>query len=241
MLSTVSSFGGLSAADIQKLFGAATVSSSSFGSTTASAAPSASTAGADDPMGAIKSILAQAQINQASSPIPAATTSAVQSTPATTIPVEVGNATAAYQALFAYQDSLRQEAQSEEQASNGALPSSFSQNNTLAQAEQEVYLALAAQEAGGVADQTATQQQQLISALENHTLKFTSANIPGYNETSQCSYVKGYGDYVSGSSDTGSQSGSYSAISQYLGTQNYFIMGNFGFTGWGNYGFIVSY
>ena len=142
-----------------------------------------------------------------------------------------------------------EEAKSEGQDSvsngtNGALPDPYiPQNITLAQAEQEFYLSLAAQvsAAGGtLAGQTAAQGQQLISALENHTLKFTSANIPGYSETFQSFGVKGYGGSV-GEGFSVSQSGSQSAIAQYLGTQNYFIMGNFGFTGWGNYGFIVSY
>ena len=168
MVSTVSSFGGFSAADIQMLFGAiggTSSSPSSSGSTTASAAPSA-TASANDPMSAIKSILAQAQINQASPSIPAATNSAVQSTLWTNIPVEVGNAAAAQQAFMAYEDSLQQEAKSEQQASvpngtNGALPDPFiPQNVTLAQVEQGFYLNLAAQVSaagGALAGQTAAQ------------------------------------------------------------------------------------
>ena len=249
MVSTVSSFGGLSAADVQMLFGAiGGTSSSSSGSTTTSAAPSASAASANDPTSAIKSILAQAQINQASSPIPAATASEVQSTPATDIPVEVGNAAAARQASNAYQESLQQEAKSEQQASvsngtNGPLSDPFiPQNITLAQVEQGIYLSLAAQVSDGpLGGQTAAQRQQLISALENHTLKFTSANIPGYSETCQLFGAKGSGGTVSGSGISVSQSGSDSAITQDLGTQNYFIMDNGGFTGWGNYGLIVSY
>ena len=68
MVSTVSSFGGLSAADVQMLFGASS-SSSSSSATSASAVQSAPTsvsaAGANDPANAIKAILARAQIEQA--------------------------------------------------------------------------------------------------------------------------------------------------------------------------------
>src|ERR1700694_905609 len=65
MLSSLNSFGGLSAADLLKLFGANSSSSSSSSSTTTSNAQSASTVSApaaNDPTTTIKAILAQAQI-----------------------------------------------------------------------------------------------------------------------------------------------------------------------------------
>lgn len=74
MLGSVNAFGGLSAADILKLFGANS-SSSSSNSMSASAGQSASTgvfaSDVNDPTKAIKAILAQAKIDQAGTQSPA--------------------------------------------------------------------------------------------------------------------------------------------------------------------------
>jgi hypothetical protein len=82
MISSANSFGGISAADILKLFGVPSSSSSisTPASTAQTASPGVSVSSANDPINAIKAILAQAQIEHAQTGNGTATSITAQTT-----------------------------------------------------------------------------------------------------------------------------------------------------------------